>query len=91
MEKTNPYRIPNAPKVTIREILCWIDRQGGTSSMEGVASKFGITSGDASVRLLKLYRWGYLKREKSTLPPRVYRYWTSRFGKKTARKWRRGV
>lgn len=84
----NPYRLPNVARVTIREILVWIDGRGETT-LEDVKDEFGITSGDASVRLLKLYRWGYLGRKKSELPPRVYRYWPTCFGKKTARKWRR--
>lgn len=83
----NPYRIPNSPKVTIREILVWIFRKGEIS-MGDVAETFEITTNDASVRLLKLYRWGYLRRAKSAFPPRVYRYRVTRFGKKTARKWK---
>lgn len=86
--KSNPYRLPNAPRVTIRQILVWIDGQDGVT-LESVKGEFDLTPGDASVRLLKLYRWGYLGRRKSELPPRVYRYWTTRFGRKTAKRWRR--
>ena len=57
--------------------------------MSDLAEQFDITSGDASVRLLKLWKWGYLRRAKSKLPPKVYHYWPTKFGKKTAKKWRR--
>lgn len=83
----NPYRIPNDPHVTIREILVFIVRKGEVIR-EDIAVEFEITPNDASVRLLKLHRWGYLKRKKSPLPPCVYHYTPSRFGRRQAKKWR---
>jgi predicted transcriptional regulator of viral defense system len=83
----NPYRLPNKPHVTIRDILVWAAKQSEVT-LEDVREEFDITSGDASVRLLKLHRWGYLQRWKNGLPPRVYRYRVSRFGAKTAKKWK---
>lgn len=83
----NPYQLPSKPRVTIRQILVWIAGESEVM-LEDVREEFGITSGDASVRLLKLYRWGYLQRWKNALPPRVYRYRASRFGVRTAKRWR---
>ncbi len=83
---SNPYRIPNKPAVTIREILVWIRGQGDIT-LHDVVDTFGITKGDASVRLLKLHRWGYVRRKKADVPPRIFHYTVSKFGRKTAKKW----
>ena len=84
----NPFTLPNAPHVTIREILIWI-ADNREIIMSHLAEHFDITSSDASVRLLKLSRWGYLRRKKSKLTPKVYHYCLTKFGKKTVKKWRR--
>jgi hypothetical protein len=83
----HPYTLAADPKVTIRKVLIWIARKPDEVALEDVAEKFGISSAYASVILLKLHRWGYLRRWKDDLPPRTFRYEASAFGLKTAKKW----
>ena len=79
----NPdYPAPKRAHVTIREILIWIVAEGEVTMAE-LAEEFDITSTDASVRLQKLHRWGYIRRRKSQLSPKVYHYRPSAFGRKT--------
>jgi hypothetical protein len=82
----NPYDIPKRPRVTIRQILPWI-LQREIVSCSDLVEEFGVTSVDAGVRLLKLHRWGYLRRKKAETPPRVYGYTVTRFGKKAVKRW----
>jgi len=82
----HPYTLAADPKVTIRKVLIWIARKDEVA-LEDVAKHFDITSAYASVVLLKLHRWGYLRRWKDDLPPRTFRYEPSVFGLKTAKKW----
>jgi DNA-binding HxlR family transcriptional regulator len=82
----NPYKLPNKPRVTIREIVVWLARKPPTPAYK-VADHFGITPNDAGVRLRKLHRWGYCGRRKAKAPPRVYHYWLTKFGRTAARRW----
>jgi DNA-binding MarR family transcriptional regulator len=87
----NPYRsrIPAKPHLTIRQIVPWLGKSGPASASD-LCARFRVTPGDAAVRLLKLWRWGYVRRQKSTEPPRVYLYRLSAFGERTAERWRKG-
>ena len=83
----HPYTLPNDPKVTIREILVWASLSRRVN-LYGVMEEFDITNADAAFRLLKLYRWGYLRRKKGGVP-RIYHYELTAFGKKSAKKWKK--
>jgi hypothetical protein len=83
----NPYDLPTNPKVTIRKCLIWIALLEENVTAADVERHFKISGDYASVMMLKLHRWGYLKRWKSNVPPRVYFYALSRFGKSTAKRW----
>lgn len=83
---TNPYRLPNDPRVTIREVLAWVARRKDATLWQ-VAGEFDITNNDASVRLRKLHRWGYLRRYKPAGVPRLYHYSVTAFGRKAVRRW----
>ena len=83
---TNPYDIPKRPHLTIKQVIVYASK-AGEITLEDLVDEFGITSNDASVRLLKYYRWGYLTRWKEKLPPRIFRYKLTRFGKHAAKRW----
>lgn len=89
----NPYTLPNAPRVTIRQILPWIARQDRPVTPPRLAARFGMTEKDADSRLRKLHGWHYLRRRKERAGagswPRFV-YWPSAFGKRTAKKWGKG-
>lgn len=87
---SNPYRLPNKARVTIREILVWAVSKRAIQLPDLVA-EFGVTSSDASVRLNKLWKWGYLARKKSENPPRIFRYTPTKFGRTRAKEWKKGL
>ncbi len=84
----NPYNLPNKPRVTIRQILIWAVAEREIT-LEELAGEFRISLSDAGVRLLKLYRWGYLRRRKSRTPPKVFRYTPTKYGRKASRRWKK--
>ena len=84
---TNPYTLPNKPYLTMREILPWIS-SAGEVTLHDLIDRFGITSGDAAMRLNKLWKWGYLRRGKSPVPPRIYHYTVTKFGRRKAKEWK---
>lgn len=85
---TNPYRLPNKPKLTIRQIVAWASKQREPFAAAALVDAFGITANDAAVRVMKLHRWGYFRRRKAKLPPRIYKYALSAFGRRTAKRWK---
>jgi DNA-binding IclR family transcriptional regulator len=76
--------MPNAPHVTLREILPWIVKQGEAGSAE-LEKQFRMKKNDACMRLLRLHRYGYVSRERKA--DGTYRYTATAFGLKTAKKW----
>lgn len=84
----NPYRLPNDPALTIREVMVWIWRQKRPVTLHDVMDYFDIQASNAGTRLMKLHRWGYLRRRKPPLPPKIYQYEPTRFGARQARKWK---
>lgn len=83
----NPYRIPNKPKVTIREILPWIGKNSSVTASD-LERRFKITPNDALVRVNKLWKWGYLRRVKRPPPGSVYEYSLTSFGQRTVKRWK---
>jgi Mn-dependent DtxR family transcriptional regulator len=80
----NPFTLPNRPHLTIREVLCWIAGKRGAVDSAAVAARFKVERNDACMRLLRLHRYGYLRRAKAA---GVYAYELTDFGAKSARKW----
>lgn len=85
---TNPYRLPNRPRVTLQDIVVWAAGQTAPITIYSLRAAFGLERSDAGVRLMKLHRWGYLRRYKPEDPPIVWHYTLTRFGKKRSRAWK---
>ena len=57
-------------------------------TLEDLSGEYGISLSNAGVRLLKLFKGGYLSRRKSNKPPRVFRYRVTPLGRQTVRSWK---
>jgi DNA-binding transcriptional regulator PaaX len=53
----------NPPKVRIFDILEWMQNDPHIFTSKELSEQFGMTMNDASVRLERMRRWGFLKYE----------------------------
>lgn len=83
--KAGGYVLPSNPKLTVWEVLAWVRAQRAPVSARQLASHFDITISDAGNRVMKLHRWGLLRRRKNRdrkAGRRAYLYEASAYGKR---------
>jgi DNA-binding IclR family transcriptional regulator len=86
MTTPNPFRMPNAPRVTIRHILPWIASRPSPVSTADLVGRFGMKQNDAGMRVMRLHRYGYLSRRRRA--DGSWEYTPTAFGLAAAKRWR---